>query len=224
MLLNIKNMAFNVKIEEDKFKGKKVYKGPTIGLDRGGNIFTTSSLLRPQIAIRKVELPDYNALVIDFTAESKYGEMCLSQGSIIFAIDGKTIELEAHENWNDSSELVTASRNSATNTTTITSVDFHTESVYYEIDETILKAIADAHSFGMKVYAGNCESEITNPEKFQGYARAFYNKVYDKNAYIEEAESFKPTNNNGTMGQVKLGLIIVAVIFLFFGILMAAII
>lgn len=202
-------MALEVVFEEDKYKGKSSYVGPKLGLNTEGGTFN-KFLRRPQIDMRRIIIePDMDSLVIDFQADSTDDWMNLNHGSMIIAIDGKTIELEAVENWHDCS---TKSNDFGTNTT-------YTESVYYRINPKILQEIADAQNIGIKVYGENGSSEIKNPEKFQGYAQAFYNRVYDNNAYQDVAKSFKVTNNYTFKKQLLLGLGIGLAIFLFFGLI-----
>ena len=203
-------MSFNVKIEEDKFVGKKTYWGPNMTLKTGNAL---SDFFRaPTICIRKLESPNINSPIIDYTVSDDSGWMNITKGYMIILVDGETIRVEAQENYKNHDVNYNTSYNSSTKEHETRENHEYTESAYYQIDETILERIAEARNLRLKVYGRNYEREISNPEKFQNYVRAFYNKVYDHRAYLHEAETFQVGMGN-TMRSVLGALILFGIGF-----------
>lgn len=115
-------------------------------------------------------------LVIDvfYSANQSAYMLGLNNGTLILNINNsKNIELEAEENYTDSSSI-----NNAT---------VHFESVYFEISKDILAEICEAKSLEMKIIGSN-RDKVLKGEKFLNYCRKFYNQFYDNKKYPETAD------------------------------------
>ena len=156
-----------VKSEYDQFKQKKVIKlKEEIKLDSQA---TSMMLLSPKIGFRQVTVANNpSTLVMDFTATSISG-LHLSNGELQMIVDGKHYSFEPHESYSEPYLE-----------------KYHIESDWYEINEAYLKSICDAKTIALRVTNGDEYADITSMEKMQWGARAMYNALFDKTAYVNE--------------------------------------
>lgn len=167
-------MAEFVSIEEDKFKNKATYtntKNLNLQINAANSVF--GWIQDCQFNYRRiVVMPEQDDLLFDITVKAWRTDWPhLNRGQIIFLIDGESVTLAPYENWHDCKTF-------EGNTT-------YKESCYYEISKDLLKRICDSKSFGMKLYGGNGNAEISNVNAIVVYSKLFYNAVYDKTAYTD---------------------------------------
>jgi len=162
-------MAEFVSIQEDKFKNKTSYQNSKhLNLE-----FQSEWIIEALFNYRRiVVMPDQDNLLFDMQVKAWLTDWPhLDQGQIILLIDGEPVKLNPYENWHDCE--------------THEGRTTYKESCYYEISKDLLKRICDSKSFGMKLYGGNGNAEISNVNAIVVYSKLFYNAVYDNTAYTD---------------------------------------
>jgi len=162
-------MAEFVSIQEDKFQNKTSYQNTkNLNLD-----FQSEWIIEALFNYRRiVVMPDRDELLFDMQVTAWCTDWPhLNQGQIILMIDGRSVTLSPCENWHDCE--------------THDGKTTYKESCYYIISKDLLKRICDSKSFGMKLYGGNGDAEISNVNAIVVYSKLFYNVVYDSTAYTD---------------------------------------
>ena len=138
------------------------------------NSFIHSRDCPMQMRLRHVSTPNIDSLVLDLDYTFIRDWVFLRDGELIININNvENIRLKAHENYSDV--------DSGPGPVTVS------ESVYYDLNNELLKKICDAKTLGFKIVAKHEVFEV-NENGFINYAQVFYNGFYDSTQYVESLE------------------------------------
>lgn len=157
-------------VDYDKFANKTV----TSMKDK---YYVRAKAIRLNAMLRHVSMPDLDALVLDLDYDGLEW-FFLRDGNLTINInDVENIVLEPHESY--------------TNTYTGYSDCHCVESVFYQLDQELLKKICDAKTIDFKI-SGATTYDIANGNSFIEYAQKFYNGFYDEEAYKDAVAEPEP--------------------------------
>lgn len=146
-----------------------------IGIDVRGK-----GMRKYQIGLRHIKSPDINALVIDVLLNTPEW-VFIRSGKIIIKTDNEKFEVDAVENYSKvlGHQKVGDSYQDLG----------QEESVFYKINQEILKKICDSESFEMRITADGSYFDFVEGNKllinFKTMCKQFYNNFYDSSEYVE---------------------------------------